>query len=346
MNRFKICCNKYMLPSTFEDARKHLKALQHEASASLQAIRTHGIDLIVCRYAQGRTVEAALSLSTYGDETVKVLAERAGCHWRALYDAHRFYRAVRGQMGDLSDDALRAWCYRKEEEKGRISWNYCKNWAQKALTPPDESSEQAASENALDREAQIEGRMRRIEEKAGALEGDVLDLAEEVRRLSAGGRLTGDVVQSAYGVIVKGREVARDARRQSREIVLERPARMESPAYLAYIREMECLACGAPAPCHAHHLSRGGTGTKGPDVFTVPLCGRCHRRLHDVPEWRFWHEIVGTNPWKAACEFMLAFARRGAAPAESLTRERERGGQAALGAVDVDHVLEFDDGDV
>ncbi len=299
-----------MLPSTFEDACQKLCAAQQQAESCLQGIRVHVIDLIVCRHVQGRIVEAALSLSKYGDETVKVLAERAGCHWRTLYDAHRFYRAVRGQMGDLSDDALRAWCYRKEEEKGRISWSYCKNWAQKALRPQDESTE-----TPLDLEAQVEERMRLVEQKAGALEGDVLDLAEEVARLSEGGQITEDQTRSAYGVIVKAREVAHDARRQSREIVFEKPTRHQDPAYLDYIRSKDCLACWAPAPCQPHHLDRGGTATKGPDAFTVPLCGRCHGLLHNKPEWQFWDDDVATNPWKAVAEQMLTFYEGGALPA-------------------------------
>lgn len=39
-----------------------------------------------------------------------------------------------------------------------------------------------------------------------------------------------------------------------------------------------CCECGAPAD-HDHHVvpqSKGGT-------FTVPLCGRCHGLVHDVP---------------------------------------------------------------
>jgi len=303
-----------MLPSTFDDACQKLRGLREEAEACLKAIRRHSIDLIVCRYAQGRMVEAALAVSTYGDETVKVLADRAGCHWRTLYDAHRFYRAVRAQLGDLPADALRAWCHQKEEEKGRISWNYCKNWAQKALLPPDVSTH--AEENPLDREARFEERQRQIERKAEAFEGELADFAEEVARLSQRGELTESQVQSAYGVLVKAREVARDARRQSGEIMLVKPTRREDAAYLAYIRSMNCLVCRASGPSTPHHLDRGGVGTKGPDVFTVPVCGRCHGRLHDIPEWEFWDEVAGMNPWKAACEFMLAFYEGSLPPEE------------------------------
>ena len=125
----------------------------------------------------------------------------------------------------------------------------------------------------------------------------------------------GDLKDEAAGVTAKAREVSSDTQRLAEHLTLEKPARQENPVYLDYIRSKDCLACRAPAPCQPHHLDRGGMGTKGPDAFTVPLCASCHGQLHNKPEWEFWDKVVGTNPWKAACELLRAFYEGGALPA-------------------------------
>lgn len=63
-----------------------------------------------------------------------------------------------------------------------------------------------------------------------------------------------------------------------------------NPAYLAFIRTLDCCECQYPAylgNIEAHHVITGGTSTKGPDNITVPLCGfnarGCHNKADKTP---------------------------------------------------------------
>lgn len=60
---------------------------------------------------------------------------------------------------------------------------------------------------------------------------------------------------------------------------------VRSAKYLAWIREFNCVVCDAPPPNHPHHYAGrsgvGGMGEKTDDYRTVPLCWRCHRKIHD-----------------------------------------------------------------
>lgn len=59
--------------------------------------------------------------------------------------------------------------------------------------------------------------------------------------------------------------------------------RLRSQDYMAAVREHPCLVCYSPET-QAHHLQRidnsKGLGLKTGDQWTVPLCFRCHERLH------------------------------------------------------------------
>lgn len=55
-----------------------------------------------------------------------------------------------------------------------------------------------------------------------------------------------------------------------------RSAPLRAPAYLAFVRELPCAVCRAPAPSEAHHFGPHGTGTKTDDTRVVPLCTSCH----------------------------------------------------------------------
>lgn len=63
--------------------------------------------------------------------------------------------------------------------------------------------------------------------------------------------------------------------------------------YLEHTRKQACLWCGKVNNSHAHHLridSLGGTGIKPSDVYTVPLCPECHKRLHDNGAEAFYND--------------------------------------------------------
>ena len=53
--------------------------------------------------------------------------------------------------------------------------------------------------------------------------------------------------------------------------------------YLAFVRELDCCACGAHGPSDPHHaISGGGVGLKPSDAVTIPLCRMCHSEFHQM----------------------------------------------------------------
>ena len=74
--------------------------------------------------------------------------------------------------------------------------------------------------------------------------------------------------------------------------------------HLKFIRQFPCLVCGDNTSTEAAHIRYAdpkylkpitGIGTKPPDCFTVPLCGKCHREQHRGSEKKYW-EVVGIDP--------------------------------------------------
>jgi hypothetical protein len=72
-----------------------------------------------------------------------------------------------------------------------------------------------------------------------------------------------------------------------------------SNAYIQWVRKQPCCVCGMPGPSHAHHHTNGptfapdsprpeksigvkrGKSQKADDWYTLPVCHKCHRKLHD-----------------------------------------------------------------
>src|SRR5262245_13645382 len=78
--------------------------------------------------------------------------------------------------------------------------------------------------------------------------------------------------------------------------MIKRP-RQRNEAHLKFIRELPCLVCLDNTSTEAAHIRYGqfflgkrgvGTGEKPDDIWTVPLCGRCHREQHSQDEHAFW----------------------------------------------------------
>ncbi len=88
-----------------------------------------------------------------------------------------------------------------------------------------------------------------------------------------------DAVQAAIGVWLA-------AQHRKRSLLLvssdRKPAR--APHYLAFVRQLTCVICGAQEPNDPHHYGSRGVGQKTDDYRTVPLCRRCHDRVHDGKE--------------------------------------------------------------
>ena len=64
-----------------------------------------------------------------------------------------------------------------------------------------------------------------------------------------------------------------------------------SQQYQHFVRSKVCLVCGGDQELQAHHcrlLGSKGTGLKPPDTYCVPLCFKCHLKLHSGGERNFW----------------------------------------------------------
>jgi hypothetical protein len=79
--------------------------------------------------------------------------------------------------------------------------------------------------------------------------------------------------------------------------VRQRLPRIENAKHLAFIRQLPCLSCGDNTSTEAAHIRFGspqawkrqcGKAEKPDDVWTLPLCGKCHRDQHSAGERFFW----------------------------------------------------------
>lgn len=112
--------------------------------------------------------------------------------------------------------------------------------------------------------------------------------------------------------------------------------REKNSNHLAFIRRLQCAACGTHANIEAAHVRvaspvhgkrETGISEKPSDKWSVPLCANHHTRLpdsqHEIGEEKFW-SALGMNP----CDLALAlFACTGDEDlAETIINlQRERG---------------------
>ncbi|CNI90220.1 Protein of uncharacterised function (DUF968) [Yersinia intermedia] len=71
--------------------------------------------------------------------------------------------------------------------------------------------------------------------------------------------------------------------------------RWENRRYLQWVKSQPCCGCGN-GDCDPHHIighGQGGMATKAHDLFTFPLCRKCHDDLHD--NQRAWEEKHGSQ---------------------------------------------------
>lgn len=269
------------IPQTFQEACDTLRRLEQEARQCSDVMRQKGREMILLRFRQGRTAHLALGMRRedhYGTAAMDTLSERSGVHSRTLYQALQFYRDDRIPKAEAQ---LQAWMDTVEEEKGRISWSYCRNLVQKALPETPEKAER-----------KLEDEVQKLEAKSTRLEQEAGDLEQAVTHWNGNGK------DEALGVIAKAREVAADTRQQAERLVLvsdPKPMRWESADYLRHVRSYGCLICGEEAD--AHHITTGGMGTKGHDLFTVPLCRAHHGELHQGGALTF-QETHQLNLWQ------------------------------------------------
>lgn len=88
---------------------------------------------------------------------------------------------------------------------------------------------------------------------------------------------------------------------------LGEPKRIRDTSHLRYVARQPCVVCGR-GRCHAHHLTFAqprALGRKVSDEFTVPLCARHHRELHDSGNERDWWRQHQLEPTSTARELWL-----------------------------------------
>ena len=64
--------------------------------------------------------------------------------------------------------------------------------------------------------------------------------------------------------------------------------RHKNNKYLQFVRSLPCAYCKAPEadPHHIIGIGMGGMGTRADDLATMPLCMKCHAKVHENPkEW-------------------------------------------------------------
>lgn len=89
-------------------------------------------------------------------------------------------------------------------------------------------------------------------------------------------------------------------------MMFPKPQSQRSPGYLAYVRTLPCLYCGARS--EAHHwapmgIAGKGTATKHDDWASVPLCHEHHM------EWTATARIGAWDTERCREEFTLALVR-------------------------------------
>jgi DNA recombination protein Rad52 len=82
------------------------------------------------------------------------------------------------------------------------------------------------------------------------------------------------------------------------ELTFGEPKRLRNPAHLRYVASQPCAVCGR-GRSQAHHITFAqprALGRKVSDEFTVPLCAKHHRELHDSGSEKDWWNKVDIDP--------------------------------------------------
>ncbi len=76
--------------------------------------------------------------------------------------------------------------------------------------------------------------------------------------------------------------IAVDPESPAQYLQRQKPQREEMPVYTRWVKTQKCMTCGNQAddPHHIIGHGLGGMGTKADDLFVIPLCRKCHNKLH------------------------------------------------------------------
>ena len=93
----------------------------------------------------------------------------------------------------------------------------------------------------------------------------------------------------------------------------QRLPREKDIGHLEFIRSLPCICCGNDIETQAAHLrsvkreyGKDFTGARKPsDMWSLPVCGRCHGKQHEGNEEAFW-KALGINPFVLALSLYAA----------------------------------------
>ena len=76
--------------------------------------------------------------------------------------------------------------------------------------------------------------------------------------------------------------IAVDPESPAQYLQRQKSQREEMPVYTRWVKTQKCMTCGNQAddPHHIIGHGLGGMGTKADDLFVIPLCRKCHNKLH------------------------------------------------------------------
>lgn len=243
------------------------------------------------RYAWGRTVSEALDDAEYGDGVAKKIANEIDHTVQYVNNHARFYKRVFTLWPDAEVGGYLSMC---DDRDRNLSWRKAREWAdQQATTQP----------NGGTKAEEVEEKRRRVERQIEQLEEEALELWEESK--DARDELTDHDFEQVKGVVVAAKQKIDDTDPDSVPDADPDRHRQQIDAWRDWVAAQGCIVPGcdtADQKVTAHHLDRGGHGTKGGDTLTVGLCDPHHTILHDMPEDEFW-DMHSVNPWRKAAQY-------------------------------------------
>lgn len=288
---------------TVERFESHLLAFQH-LEMEFAAVHRRGLqeikEGILIRFRQGKEIDASMGKHYYGQarhgEASVVMETWSG---GTGYGASLLYRWRTVARVMETEHAVKKWIETQLEQAPGIyptvHWTALINHCLKSLraTKDGRDNSETTAERVERRKVQLERRTNQLRADAEGFEHELMEVKGEIPT---------DAFDEAVGVVAKALEDAGDTTNMLERLEYEKPERVTDLEHLAYVRLRPCCVCGKEQGIEAHHLRKGGMGTKGPDLFTTPLCREHHQALETSPvgekkQWEAWE----VTPWEIVC---------------------------------------------
>jgi|APHM01.1.fsa_nt_gi Protein of unknown function (DUF968). len=270
------------------DAAKDYEQIRTSTRKKVEAKK----DDIRARFRWGGTVAEALEDADYGDGVAEKISNEIDKVVQYVNNHARFFNRV---LDSWPDDGVEGYIQHCEEKDRNLSWRQAREWAKR----PKGGSDDGGGGNA---EA-VQQKRRRVEDLMHELEEEAVELWEESKE--ARGELTDDDFEQVMGVVTSAKEKIDDTDPEKVPDADPDRHRQVIEPWRRWVESKGCIVPGCDTPLKgptAHHLDRGGHGTKGSDTLTVCLCDPHHQILHDMPEREFW-DMHHVNPWRVAAEW-------------------------------------------